>query len=373
MLLLCALVAGSGSVWADTKEIVITSENLTGSGGYPDEAQTFTAGDFEFGYNTGVYRPTANGTPSGWWGGQVIQFKKNLGVLYNTEAIGRITNIRVYRAYGTTLFTLYSGSTAQPTTNGVACNAKTGVTSSTENLEYNTYEKGKPMGTDNADFTYFDFDLSGTKPSYFKIAVGNGALYVLKIVITFEAIPTTISAVGWTTFSCSYPLNFTGFSDADAYMVTNASGTTLTLSQVTGTVPAETPLLISGTADATVNIPVAASSTTDVSANKLKNGTGASVNAADKYVLVARDSKAVFAPTGDHAATVPVGKAYLDLNGVTLAPEFVLDDSETTGIESVNSEVKGFFDGEFYNLSGQRVTKPTKGLYIVNGKKVIIK
>jgi len=30
-------------------------------------------------------------------------------------------------------------------------------------------------------------------------------------------------------------------------------------------------------------------------------------------------------------------------------------------------------DGNFYNLAGQRVAQPAKGLYIVNGKKVIIK
>ena len=28
---------------------------------------------------------------------------------------------------------------------------------------------------------------------------------------------------------------------------------------------------------------------------------------------------------------------------------------------------------EIYNLSGQRVSQPTKGLYIVNGKKVVLK
>ena len=29
--------------------------------------------------------------------------------------------------------------------------------------------------------------------------------------------------------------------------------------------------------------------------------------------------------------------------------------------------------GEYYNLAGQRAVNPKKGLYIVNGKKVIIK
>ena len=35
--------------------------------------------------------------------------------------------------------------------------------------------------------------------------------------------------------------------------------------------------------------------------------------------------------------------------------------------------MKGQTDGIYYNLAGQRVAQPTKGLYIVNGKKVVIK
>ncbi len=30
-------------------------------------------------------------------------------------------------------------------------------------------------------------------------------------------------------------------------------------------------------------------------------------------------------------------------------------------------------DGNYYDLSGRCVVKPTKGVYIVNGKKVLIK
>ena len=48
----------------------------------------------------------------------------------------------------------------------------------------------------------------------------------------------------------------------------------------------------------------------------------------------------------------------------------LLTKSTTTGIETVKAvETKG----EFFNLAGQRVAQPTKGLYIVNGKKAIIK
>lgn len=49
---------------------------------------------------------------------------------------------------------------------------------------------------------------------------------------------------------------------------------------------------------------------------------------------------------------------------------FDFDDS-TTGIDGVKSVET--YDNRYYNLAGQYVAHPTKGIYIVNGKKVIVK
>ena len=49
----------------------------------------------------------------------------------------------------------------------------------------------------------------------------------------------------------------------------------------------------------------------------------------------------------------------------------IVFEDETTGINSIEnsqSSIENCFD-----LQGRKVTRPTKGLYIVNGKKVIIK
>ena len=43
----------------------------------------------------------------------------------------------------------------------------------------------------------------------------------------------------------------------------------------------------------------------------------------------------------------------------------------TNGISNVEAETFG--DGAFYNLRGQRVMTPSKGLYIMNGKKFFLK
>lgn len=49
---------------------------------------------------------------------------------------------------------------------------------------------------------------------------------------------------------------------------------------------------------------------------------------------------------------------------------FNFGDDTTTGIEAISTKTMG---GEVYNLNGQKVEKAQKGLYIVNGKKVVIK
>jgi hypothetical protein len=48
------------------------------------------------------------------------------------------------------------------------------------------------------------------------------------------------------------------------------------------------------------------------------------------------------------------------------------EEGNTTGVADINRETITN-NGDFFNLAGQRVAKPTKGLYIVNGKKVVIK
>jgi hypothetical protein len=83
------------------------------------------------------------------------------------------------------------------------------------------------------------------------------------------------------------------------------------------------------------------------------------------------------------ASRIVKGQAYLQLPTSVVSPaearmvklEF-LDDSEqggeTTGIVDVRSKMSDV-RSDFYNLNGQRVEKPAKGLYIINGKKVVSK
>lgn len=71
------------------------------------------------------------------------------------------------------------------------------------------------------------------------------------------------------------------------------------------------------------------------------------------------------------ASTLPAGKAYLQLNG-TSAPALLFDfGGEVTGIDAAATAAAN--DAPVYDLSGRRVAGTTKGLYIVGGKKVLVK
>ncbi len=70
-------------------------------------------------------------------------------------------------------------------------------------------------------------------------------------------------------------------------------------------------------------------------------------------------------------STLGYGKAYLWYDGSSSSSFFGFD-GETTGVNEVRGQMEDV-RGEYYDLQGRRVAQPAKGLYIVNGKKVVIK
>ena len=91
--------------------------------------------------------------------------------------------------------------------------------------------------------------------------------------------------------------------------------------------------------------------------------------------LVLKDG--AFHPTS--GGTIPANRAYLQIptstwstistSGARMLMSF--DDDETTGVESINRET--ITNNQFFDLQGRKVAQPTKGLYIVNGKKVVVR
>lgn len=75
--------------------------------------------------------------------------------------------------------------------------------------------------------------------------------------------------------------------------------------------------------------------------------------------------------------TIKPFRAYFTPKGGAGARElkFIIDGDDTTSIGTIKADgtMETTAEGTVYNLSGQRVNKPAKGLYVINGKKVIIK
>ena len=74
----------------------------------------------------------------------------------------------------------------------------------------------------------------------------------------------------------------------------------------------------------------------------------------------------------------PVHKAYAKIPGVPAGAkiQFITGDEELTptGIEVADGlDTKQDEDAACYNLYGQRIEKPTRGVYIHQGKKIIVK
>lgn len=86
------------------------------------------------------------------------------------------------------------------------------------------------------------------------------------------------------------------------------------------------------------------------------------------FALTKMDTKVGFAVVKKDVK-IPAGKAYLKVPAATTAKFFSLD-GEATGINSVKTAKA---DGAYYTLEGVKTTKPVKGLYIHNGKKIVVK
>ena len=190
---------------------------------------------------------------------------------------------------------------------------------------------------------------------------GNVALGNINLKTKYAA---KIGSAGYTTFCSMRAHDFTGVS---AYFVLAINTNSIVLTEITSA-PANTPVLLK--AEEGYYELNDAASPADVGTNLLKVSDGTVKGNGKIYVLAKVGDNVRFYKLKNESL-VPAGKAYLQVDG-TNVPEFLDFEENTTGIDAVRGQ-KEEVRGEFYNLAGQRVAQPTKGLYIVNGKKIVIK
>ena len=132
-----------------------------------------------------------------------------------------------------------------------------------------------------------------------------------------------------------------------------------------------TPVLVGAEAGSYTFVASADEATT-VADNDLKAATADTKgNGSTIYALVEQNGEAVFAPLKEGVA-VSLGHAYLELPAASATRFYSIQfGGETTGINEVNAAAKA--DGAYYTLQGVKTSKAAKGIYIHNGKKVVIK
>ena len=146
-------------------------------------------------------------------------------------------------------------------------------------------------------------------------------------------------------------------------------------------VKANTGVLVSATSFGAKTVTVSAETGTEKDGNLLKPSGDAGITAANMteadtkfYRLTMHNGSEIgfwWGAADGAAFDLAANKAYLAVpNSAQLSREGLWFGDDVTAIETVKTQQA---DGQYFNLAGQKVQNPTKGLYIVNGKKVIIK
>ena len=186
----------------------------------------------------------------------------------------------------------------------------------------------------------------------------------------------TIGSTGYATYCSTHDLDFSNLTEMKAYIASGFSPSTgkLVLTRV-DEVPAGEGLYLVGDEGA-YDIPF---TTTDMMYSNLLKGvtTATTISPTEgNYTnfILANGSHGVGFYTLSSSGQLAAGKAYLQLPTSSVqhvkAINVIFEDDDATAIQNIEGCIKA---ESIYNLQGQKVNTPKSGLYIINGKKVLIK
>jgi len=199
---------------------------------------------------------------------------------------------------------------------------------------------------------------------------------ISSITVTIAPI-VTVSAAGYATYASDHALDFTD-SNIKAYIAkakNDGSGVTFERKYK---IPAGTGVLLYKDGGATEAIPVFDPDKEDADntdGNVFVRGEGVAVASVvgNMYNYILNKVNNVVGFYKAAGQKVAKNRAYIQVESASFAKDFIsmpgFDDS-TTGVTEVNGSGL-MVNGPVYDLQGRRVEKPGKGLYIVNGKKVL--
>lgn len=195
----------------------------------------------------------------------------------------------------------------------------------------------------------------------------NGVITIKKIKVTYipDFVNVNIGTAEYITFCSEYALDFAGVT---AYVVSEVNEESVKLEEIK-VAPANTPVILNAGAGE-YRLGTIETSIDDIEMNYLKVSDGTVTGEGSVYALAKKDGVVGFYVV-DENVVIPKGKCYLDARQ-SAAPRLGFNFGEADAIGGISVDAaKG--TGIYYNLSGQRVMKPSKGIYILNNKKVLVK
>ena len=257
---------------------------------------------------------------------------------------------------------------------------------------YNDTDKGTLLGTivcgSSTEYTIDgDYAFVGLRPAEncinldkISITWSNGTpdTYT-NYCTTITAVPVTMGTAGYATFACTEALDLSTLPDGLTAYRAVVDGKTVTFKPISQAVPANTGLLLKGANNGNYEITIANSGAEVEGGNAFLVNTAGTTFSADNdyYYFGLKKDTFTFGTFDPATVAIPANKAYLKIAKSAFpagARELSLVfEEESTGMDAslVNSE-KRILNSEIYDLQGRRVVKPVKGLYIVNGKKVMV-
>ena len=202
----------------------------------------------------------------------------------------------------------------------------------------------------------------------------NGCYFGLKQITLYNgyrfATTATSNIDNVATFSASTPVTFS--SDATAYIAINSNDTQVTLSPLNGALAAGQGAIVSKATTGDIYAYVSTEAT-DSRNNQLVGGGDATKELTDGnyYIFNKKGDDAVFSPLNNTSTTLAANKAALKTTTAG-GQALTLDFGSVTGINTVTTAMPA--TNATFDLSGRKVNgKLPAGLYIKNGKKLLIK
>lgn len=198
-----------------------------------------------------------------------------------------------------------------------------------------------------------------------------------------KRVKVTMNSIGIMSFSCLEDLDFTNVSGLSAYVALSDADDKGNITLTRTYKPAGlTGMVLCGEPSTTYVVPTINSNMQDYQNNRLHHVIDATeIDKTDgywtHYILAKKNGNVGFYPLSGKGTLKPYS-AYLQLHidpiksrGLVL--NFGDDDTQTTGIVHTEITESTEMADAIYDLQGRRIEKPKKGLYIVNGRKVMIK